>query len=75
MFDEVLTHYWLRHPEDKKFHAYVELNPGTPSLCGRSPSITYFDKMDIPGDRSQCCLHCFIKLYKFDPNLVPKPSE
>lgn len=74
MDNDVLTHFWLKHPGEELFHAYLATAPGTSSLCGRSPAITKMADMDIPGDRSVCCIHCFSKLYKFNPYELPCPT-
>lgn len=67
MHQDMLTHFWLKPPNEETFHVYLDTVPGTASLCRRSPEILDMNKMDIPGDRSKCCLHCFSNLYGFYP--------
>lgn len=75
MVDDVLTHFWLRHADEAFFHVYLAMASGTASLCGRSPVSTGMNKMDIPGDHSVCCIHCFSKLYRFNPYSIPLPRQ
>lgn len=77
MHDDVLTHFWLKPPnsEDDTFHVYLDTSPGTASLCHRSPAIHNMLQMDIPGDRSKCCLHCFSKLYGFNPYSIIRNTQ
>jgi len=71
-FKGLVTNFWLRHPEQSVFHVFLSMDSGTGSLCGRSPVITERNKMDLPGDKSVCCLHCFVRLYGFDPYEIPR---
>ena len=64
--NKVSSHFWLRHVQEKTFHAYLILKNGTHSVCGEAIPISCLDKMDIPGERSPCCHHCFSGLYGVD---------
>lgn len=72
VLEDASIHEWLRHETDNKrvFHAYLARTPGTPSLCGKHPSISRMREMDIPGDVSVCCVHCFFKLYRINPPML-----
>lgn len=69
---DVSTHHWLKHSEQKYFHAYLVRLRGTDSVCGESPPIAELNDMDIPGDRSPCCKKCFTGIYGFDPYALPR---
>lgn len=70
--ERVITHHWLRHYGQAVYHAYVSGKPGSISVCGEQSQITNLALMDIPGDRSKCCLQCVSDLYSYAP---PKLSK
>ncbi len=73
---KVLAHSWLRHQDDRLFHAYISPRSGAESLCGGVPPIHDMREMDIPGARSRCCGNCFTALYGIDlkdPNSKDRP--
>lgn len=69
---KVLTHYWLLHPEAKRFHAYTSVLVGADSVCGTGHSIVGLKEMNIPGDGSICCINCFDQLYGVGMSVSPK---
>lgn len=69
----VSTHHWLKHSDESTFHAY--LVRGKRPICGHSEIIIDVCTMDIPGDFSPCCVHCFKELYGFDPYANPSSKD
>jgi len=62
----VATNHWLLLPGAKIFHAYVVVGKGEKPVCGKNLPITDFKSMNVPGERSLCCIHCFSGLYGCD---------
>ena len=76
-FDNIETHYWLKHPDhsdQKTFHVYLSRTRGAQSLCKGSPSIVDLNQMEIPGDHSPTCNQCSALLFGYDP-LNPRKSS
>lgn len=69
---KVATHHWLKSRNQVVFHAYLSSRIGEKSVCGESPAIGVLRDMDIPGDRSPCCLKCMSGLYGFELRLGPE---
>lgn len=67
----ISTHHWLKHPTQSVFHAYLVRTLGSTSVCGKGNPIQNLSEMDIPGDRSTCCIDCYSKLYGVDPYTSP----
>lgn len=61
--EKISTHHWLSFRHEKHFHAYIRGHKGEFSLCKLIAPIVDVKKMNIPGDRSPCCIHCFNALY------------
>jgi hypothetical protein len=59
----VSSHYWLKHPGEKIFHAFLIAKSGAHSGCGGGLPISNLESMDIPGEHSGCCSECFFWLY------------
>lgn len=77
MSDETLRkvahHYWLKHPEQTIFHAYIDRHKGSTSLCDDKHAIGKLNDMEIPGTESIACLECFAKLYNLPRLVYRKP--
>lgn len=67
----LLSFHWLKPPEASIYHAYSGFRVGTQSACGRGGEIGDWLTMDLPGDNSVCCNHCFAALTGFDPSATP----
>lgn len=67
----VSTHHWLKYPDTSPFHAYLVSRLGAPTVCGEGMPIQDLSEMDIPGDRSVCCIKCYMNLYGMDPYTSP----
>lgn len=74
--ERVLTHHWLKLSGDKSFHAFLSIQAGSRSICGVSlvrESIR--DVVQIPGERSVCCVSCHRQLYGFPKSVLREKNE
>ena len=71
----ITTHHWLKHPAESTFHVYQTVRIGTESMCGKGKRIQKFAEMDIPGDRSVCCLNCYSVLYGINTDAIMERKE
>jgi hypothetical protein len=69
----VVSHHWIRHRTDRVFHAYTTARAGVRSICGEGQPFTSVREVDIPGDRSMCCVNCCLAL--FGPAAVGRADQ
>ena len=59
----LLTNHWLKHDDEKLFHAYTNVKWNSVSVCGASHLPDELNAIIIPGSRSPCCRVCMEGLY------------
>ena len=64
--NKIAAHYWLLRPKESTFHAYSPARVGAMPVCGSGQPIVRLKDMNIPSDRSVCCIDCFERLYGID---------
>lgn len=72
---KVSTHHWLKHRSEPHFHAYLSGKRGENAMCSDGQPIAELRDMDIPGDRSLCCIKCMSALYGFTPSTAVKEKS
>lgn len=68
--ERVTLHHWLKDKHDLVFHAYASANPGTKSMCEEGARIRDWQTMEIPGERSMCCINCMTTLFGYRPPAI-----
>lgn len=71
----VANHYWLMNRKQNTFHAYLTVREGEDTVCKSGPHLGDLKYMDVPGNRSVCCIHCFQGLYGLDLTLETKEKS
>lgn len=61
--ERITSHHWVRHTEQSLFHAYLKIRPDFTSVCGEGKPFDNVRNLDIPGERSKCCIRCCEALY------------
>lgn len=74
-FAVVLTHHWLKRIGDLSFHAFESPKLGSRSLCGEWVLLDSIRDLQIPGDRSVCCVSCHVRLYGFPLPVSKEKNE
>lgn len=62
----VLSNFWLKNDENEVFHAFLKTLPGSPSVCGNGIELNSLESINIPHNRSKCCIVCVDALYGTD---------